>query len=68
VVAPVTSTVRSVPTEVRLGVEEDLPVECAASFDNLQTINRAHLVHRLGALSPARRGELCAVLRALADC
>ena len=32
VVAPVTRTVRNIPTEVLLGEDEGLHVECAASF------------------------------------
>ena len=33
VVAPVTRTVREIPTEVRLGEAQGLPVDCAASFE-----------------------------------
>lgn len=68
IVAPVTRTIRSIPTEVRLGADEGMPVECAASFDNLQPINRHAISERLGALGPARRIEICAALAALADC
>lgn len=67
VVAPVTRTVRSIPTEIRLGPEEGLAVECAASFDNLQRVRRAVLTSRAGELGP-RRLEVCGALRALADC
>ncbi len=67
VVAPVTRTVRSIPTEVSLGQEQGLSVECAASFDNLQRIRRSALVERIGHLGP-RQGEICDSLRALADC
>lgn len=67
VVAPVTRTVREIPTEVRLGRSEGLAVDCAASFDNLQRIRRSALSERAGALGP-RRDEICAALRALADC
>ncbi|MDY7106635.1 MAG: type II toxin-antitoxin system PemK/MazF family toxin [Actinomycetota bacterium] len=67
VVAPVTRTVRDIPTEVRLGQEHGLPAECAASFDNLQPIRRSFLTERIGALGPDR-GELCRALEALADC
>lgn len=67
VVAPVTRTVRDIPTEVALGPDDGLPVACAASFDNLQRINRAALTERLGDVS-MRRGEICGALRALADC
>lgn len=68
VVAPVTRTVRSIPTEVALGPEEGLAVECAASFDNLQPIRRSLLTQRVGQLGTGRRHELCAALAALADC
>lgn len=68
VVAPVTRTVREIPTEVSLGRAEGLPVECAASFDNLQMVKRHLLTERLGALSSERRHEVCHALDALADC
>lgn len=67
-VAPVTRTVRGIPTEVALGAGEGLPVECAASFDNLQPINRRLLTEQIGALHASRRHELCDALDALADC
>ncbi len=67
-VAPVTRTVRGIPTEVELGADEGLPVACAASFDNLQPVNRALLTDRVGSLSASRQGELCRALAAMADC
>jgi mRNA interferase MazF len=68
VVAPVTRTVRSIPTELPLGAEDGLAVDCAASFDNLQPIGRHLLTERLTRLDPVRRGEICDALSALADC
>ena len=68
VVAPVTRTVRGIPTEVALGADEGLPVECAASFDNLQPINRTLLTERIGTLPATRHREVCGALGALADC
>ena len=67
VVAPVTRTIRAIPTEIQLDESEGLPAECAASFDNLQRIERAALTERLGSLG-ARHREVCAALRTLADC
>jgi len=67
VVAPVTRTVRSIPTEVSLGSDEGLAVECVATFDNLQRVRRAALTERAGDLGP-RRDDVCLALRALADC
>ena len=68
VVAPVSRTVRGIPTEVMLGREEGLEIECAASLDNLQTIHRGALTSRLGTLNSVRRSELCEALRATSDC
>ena len=67
VVAPVTRTVRQIPTEITLGEAEGLHAECAASFDNLQRIHRTALTERVGDLG-LRRAQICAALRALADC
>jgi mRNA interferase MazF len=67
VVAPVTRTFRGISTEIRLGVADGLPVECVASFDNLQRIRRSALTERVGDLG-SRREEICAALRVLADC
>ena len=67
VVAPVTRTVRGIPTEIGLGQTEGLSEDCAASFDNLDSIRRSALTERVGSLGP-RRDEVCEALRALADC
>jgi mRNA interferase MazF len=67
VVAPVTRTIRGIPTEIRLGPEEGLGRECVASFDNLQRVRRSVLTDRIGDLG-VRAHEICAALEALADC
>ena len=68
VVAPITRTLRGIPTEISFGPDDGLPAECAASFDNVQPINRHLLTQRIATLDPARRHELCDALAALADC
>jgi mRNA interferase MazF len=67
VVAPVTRTIRDIPTEIRMGAREGLPVECVASFDNLQRVSRSALRRRAGELAEHNE-EICRALRALADC
>ena len=67
VVAPVTHTIRDIPTEIRVGAPEGLPIDSAASFDNLQRILRSALTERLGSLG-VRRLEICTALHALSDC
>lgn len=67
-VAPVSRTIRQIPTEVPLGPPEGLSVESAASLDNLLAFPKALLLRRMGSLDAARRMELCGALRAVADC
>jgi len=67
-VAPVTRTVRGIPTEVALGPDDGLPIECVAAFDATTVFPRAMLARRMGALSPSRVHELCAALAAATDC
>ena len=66
--APVTRTVRHIPTEVSLGPDDGMPEECAASFDNLRVVPKAHLAGRICALGPARLAAACAALRIAVDC
>ncbi len=67
-VAPITRTVRMIPTELRLGPEDGMSAECAASLDNLRVVPKALLVRRECILSPTRLGELCRALRLTVDC
>lgn len=68
VVAPVTRTIRKIPTEVSLGERHGLPEEGVASFDNLQPIRRSFLTQRVGELQIDELDEICRALAALADC
>jgi mRNA interferase MazF len=67
-VAPVTRTIRGIPTEVLLGAEEGLPTEGVASLDNVLAFPKALLVRRLGTLAAGRRLVPCEALRAATDC
>ena len=66
--APVTRTVREIPSELRLGVDDGMPAACAASFDNLRVVPKAHLVERQCTLDPVRIFEACQALLAAVDC
>ena len=67
-VAPVTRTVRRIPTEIPLGRSHGLRSECVAAFDNLQPIRRSFLTERVGQLGIEEIGAICGALTALADC
>lgn len=68
VVAPVTSTIRHIPTCIPVGPEEGIDYESVASFDNLATVPKSVLTIRLGALGAGGRLRMCDALRSLADC
>jgi len=68
VAAPVTRTVRSMPTELPLGPEDGMSEVCAAIFDNLRVVPKAYLIGRVCVLDPIRMIDACAALRAAVDC
>ena len=62
-VAPLTTTIRDIPTEVVLTPEEDgVPSRCAVNLDNLQTVQRRGLRRRITSLSPQRMDDVSAAL------
>lgn len=66
--APITRTIRDIPSELRLGPEDGMPTECAASFDNLRVVAKAYLVERQCALDSVRMIAACQAMRAAVDC
>lgn len=67
-VAPLTSTIRDIPTEVRLGLVDGLDRECVASLDNLTLLARSRFVHRIGMVRSERMDELCQALATAVAC
>jgi mRNA interferase MazF len=63
VVGLVTRTIRGMPTEVRLGRREGLRHACVANLDNILTVPRGRLVHRMGSLSRDKIASLDAAIR-----
>ena len=68
VVAPVTSTIRDIPTCIPVGPDEGLEHDSVASFDNLAAIPKSVLTTRLGTLGPSGRRRICEALDAMANC
>jgi mRNA interferase MazF len=67
-VAPVTRTIRGIPTEVPLGSAEGLPTDCVAAMDAVLSFPKAMLHRHMGSIGPRRIGELCDALRSATDC
>jgi len=68
-VAPCTTTVRSLPSEVVLEPGEDpVPRRCAVNMDSVESVTLGVLVERLGRLADARMREICLALAVAVDC
>ena len=67
VVAPITRTIRGIPTEVALSKTHGLPEISAASFDNIRSVPKTQLFEKIGFL-PNPFFQICRALEALADC
>jgi len=67
-VAPITSTIRGVPSEVALGIEDGMRQPCAANLHNVMTVAQSVLGRRLAQLSARRMREVCAALAFALGC
>lgn len=68
-VAPCTTTIRNIPSEVLLEPGEDpVPRRSAVNLDSVESVSTAILVERLGRLADARMREVCAALAVAVDC
>ena len=52
IVAPITSTIRGIPSEVALTLADGLATECAINCDNIQTVPKASVGPFIAHLSP----------------
>lgn len=67
-VAPITSAIRGVPSEVVLNQDDGMKTPCAVNLHNAVTVTQQKLGKRLAQLSPARMREICAALRFSLGC
>ena len=67
-VAPITSTIRDVPSEVALGVEDGMKGPCVVNLHNIVTISQDRLGKRVATLSNLRMTQVCAALRFSLGC
>lgn len=67
-VAPITSAIRGVPSEVLLHEEDGMKAPCAVNLHNSVTVTQERLGRRVAQLSPARMREICAAMRFSLGC
>jgi mRNA interferase MazF len=57
-IAPVTSTIRDIPSEVVLTINDGLPRDCAVNLDHVQTVAKARIGPLVATLSSDRMIEI----------
>jgi mRNA interferase MazF len=68
-VAPCTTTIRGLPSEVILDPDEDpIPRPSAVNLDSVESVAIALLVERIGHLAEAKMREVCGALEVAVDC
>jgi mRNA interferase MazF len=67
-VAPITSAIRGVPSEVVLSEEDGMKAACAVNLHNTITVSQDRLGRRVAKLQSLRMREICAALRFSLGC
>lgn len=57
-IAPFTSRIRDIPSEVFITIDDGLPTDCAANFDNIQTVDKSKIGEFITQLSLERLEEV----------
>jgi mRNA interferase MazF len=68
-IAPCTTTIRGLPSEVILEPDDDpIPRQSAVNLDSVESVAIAVLVERIGRLADVKMSEVCAALEIAVDC
>jgi mRNA interferase MazF len=67
-VAPITSTIRGVPSEVVLDGEDGMKAPCAVNLHNAVTVSQDRPGRRVSHLRSLRMSEICTALRFSLSC
>jgi mRNA interferase MazF len=67
-VAPITSTIRGVPSEVILGIEDGMKQPCAVNLHNIVTVSGNGLGRRVAHVEPERMRQVCGAIAFALDC
>lgn len=67
-VAPITSAIRGVPSEVALGIDDGMKQPCAVNLHHVVTVDREALGRRVARLDARRMREVCSALAFALGC
>jgi mRNA interferase MazF len=66
-VAPITTTVRDIPSEVPLFKEDGMARDCAINFDHIQTVSKGRIGSLITKLSPDKLEQVCVAIQFALD-
>lgn len=62
IIAPITTTIRDIPSEVLLGAAEGMPHECAINLDHVQTVSKGRIGSLISTLPKSKLTQVRAAL------
>ena len=57
-IAPITSTIREIPSEVFLSKDDGMPRDCAVNFDHIQTVSKRKIGSLIATISPRKNEQI----------
>jgi mRNA interferase MazF len=66
-VAEITSTIRNIPVEVKLGPEDGLPKKCVVNLDTILTVRKSLLIDRIAMLKSGKIEQINAAVKFALD-
>jgi mRNA interferase MazF len=57
-IAPITSTIRDIPSEVLLSRKDGMRADCAVNCDHIQTVSKSNIGSLIATLSKEKQAEL----------
>ena len=67
-VAPITSSIRGVPSEVVIGADDGMKQSCAVNLHNVVTVSKGDIGRRVAQLGDSRMREVCRALAFALGC
>jgi mRNA interferase MazF len=62
-VAPITTTIRDIPSEVILTQREGMPTDCAVNLDHIQTVSKGKIGPLITTISSEKLKEVAGAVR-----
>jgi mRNA interferase MazF len=63
-----TTTIRDLPTEIRLGPDDGMPRECVLNVDHVDTVAKGFIGDRITTLSAEKLHSVCRALDVATGC